>query len=85
MKTRHIAPVLAAIFLGFALSGAQAATVPCEEMLKQLRAQEAATPPKPAYKTAFDDLKTKGIERCNADDDKRSDAFFAQAMDLLRK
>ncbi len=38
-----------------------------------------------ANKAAYEDLKTKGIERCNADDDKRADDFFKQAMDLLGK
>jgi len=27
----------------------------------------------------------KGIERCNADDDKRADDFFAQAMAIMGK
>jgi hypothetical protein len=31
------------------------------------------------------DLETKGIERCNADDDKRADGFFADALKIMGK
>lgn len=61
----------------------RAASMPCEEALKQLRDKEATTVVADAQKALYDDLKTKGIERCNADDDKRADDFFAQAMALL--
>jgi 2-methylisocitrate lyase-like PEP mutase family enzyme len=81
---RLLAPafVMVVSFAGFS---AHAANVPCEEMLKQLRAQETATPVSDANKTAYEDLKAKGIERCNADDDKRADDFFSQAAALLGK
>jgi hypothetical protein len=58
---------------------------PCEEMLKQLRAAVDAA------KLSDDDaanvkaLEDKGIERCNADDDKRADDFFGQAMKIVSK
>lgn len=60
-----------------------AASMPCEEALKQLRDKEATTAVADAQKALYDDLKAKGIERCNADDDKRADDLFAQAMALL--
>lgn len=84
MKAHVIAPLFAMLCVA-GLGVAQAATVPCEEALKELRAKEASTPPAAANKTAYDELQTKGIERCNADDDKRADDFFKQAMDLLGK
>ena len=62
---------------------AQAANVPCEDALKDLRAAEAAAKPSDADKTKIADLEAKGVERCNADDDKRADDFFAQAMKIL--
>ena len=34
---------------------------------------------------AVAELQTKGTERCNADDDKRADAFFADALKLAGK
>lgn len=84
--TRSIIVALAlAMVAGAAMPAARAAGTPCEDMLKTLRAKEAATPPAAASKAAFEDLKAKGIERCNADDDKRADDFFAQAIALLGK
>ncbi|QKC94087.1 hypothetical protein [Mesorhizobium sp. NZP2298] len=62
-----------------------AATAPCEETLKALRAAQAATKLNDADKNKVSELETKGIERCNADDGKRADDFFAQAMKVMGK
>jgi hypothetical protein len=32
-----------------------------------------------------DDLEAKAVERCNADDDARSDKFLAEAMKIMGK
>lgn len=64
---------------------AQAANVPCEDALKDLRAAEATAKLSDADKAKVAELETKGVERCNADDDKRADDFFAQAMKILGK
>jgi hypothetical protein len=69
----------------YAATWAHAANVPCEELLKQLRAAEASGKPSDADKAKIADLEAKGIERCNADDDKRADEFFNQALKLLGK
>ncbi|MFK0161070.1 hypothetical protein [Rhizobium sp. NPDC090279] len=69
----------------YAANAAQAANVPCEELLKQLRAAEATAKPSDADKAKISDLESKGIERCNADDDKRADEFFNQALKILGK
>ena len=66
-------------------NAALAAPVPCEEALKELRAAEAAAKPSDADKVKISDLEAKGVERCNADDDKRADEFFSQAMKILGK
>ena len=63
----------------------QAANVPCEDALKELRAAEANAKLGDADKNKVSELETKGIERCNADDDKRADEFFTQAMKVLGK
>jgi hypothetical protein len=84
MRYRLVAPLCGLLFIA-GLAGAHAANVPCEEALKELRAKESSTPPSAANKAAYPDLQAKGIERCNADDDKRADDFFKQAMDLLGK
>ncbi|WP_413207728.1 hypothetical protein [Rhodospirillum sp. A1_3_36] len=55
--------------------------LPCETMLSDLRdGIGKATPP-----NAVADLQAKALERCNADDDARADAFSAQALSLLVK
>ena len=74
----------AAIACGVSLFAQAAyAKVPCEETLKEVRtARDAATP---ADVAKVDDLIAKGIERCNADDDTRSNDFFAQAMTAMGK
>jgi hypothetical protein len=67
------------------MSSVYAATAPCEETLKTLRAAEATATLSAADKSKVSELEAKGIERCNADDDKRADEFFAQAMKVMGK
>lgn len=88
-RTPIVKKLTLALLLGVSLAGAllphaQAATGPCEDMLKQLRdAEAAAINVTDANKAAIADLEAKGIERCNADDDKRADDFFTQALNIL--
>jgi hypothetical protein len=71
---------------GFSIAAMAADTVPCEDMLKTTKdALAAATTLAAADKTAIDALIVKGTERCNADDDKRADGFFGDAMKLMGK
>ncbi|MEP6564949.1 MAG: hypothetical protein ABJB10_07395, partial [Mesorhizobium sp.] len=74
---------LAALAIASPISSASAAPAPCEETLKTLRAAEAEAKLGDTEKTKVSELETKGIERCNADDDKRADDFFAQAMKIM--
>lgn len=62
-----------------------AAPAPCEDMLKDVRAAKATASLNEADKAAVTQLEAKGVERCNADDDKRADEFFAQALKLMGK
>ncbi|MDB5529582.1 MAG: hypothetical protein JWR51_2685 [Devosia sp.] len=58
--------------------------LPCEDMLAQYRAvQPKAASLDDATKAKVADLEAKGLERCNADDDKRADDFFGQAIQLI--
>jgi hypothetical protein len=77
----------AAAFSALSLSSSlsYAATIPCEDALKQLRALEGASTASDAIKAEAAKLEAKGVERCTADDDKRADDFFAQATKLLAK
>lgn len=85
MKKSVLAVALAAIAFANPILSASAASTPCETSLKDLRAAEATAKLSDTDKTKVAELETKGIERCNADDDKRADDFFAQAMKILGK
>lgn len=64
---------------------AVAEDVPCEDMLKDLRAAEEGAQLSTADATKVKELEDKGIERCTADDDAHADEFFAQALKILGK
>ncbi|MDB5203953.1 MAG: hypothetical protein JWQ27_3362 [Ferruginibacter sp.] len=58
--------------------------LPCEDMLAKYRAvQPNAASLDDATKAKVVELEAKGLERCNADDDKRADDFFGQAIQLI--
>jgi hypothetical protein len=61
------------------------AAAPCEDMLKSMRQAKASAQLTPADKQKVDTLEAKAVERCNADDDARSDAFLAEAMKVMGK
>lgn len=84
MKSLLIAVALTSV-ASFFLPAAAFAKVPCEETLKDVRAARTSAKLSDADATKVDDLITKGIERCNADDDNRSNAFFGDAMTAMGK
>lgn len=45
--------------------------------------RDTAGSKKPSDQAKYDEAMNKGLERCNADDDKRADGFFAAAFALL--
>jgi len=77
------APV-ASIGVATAVTDANGRPLPCEDLLAAVRATMTTSPPA-ADQARLDELEGKGIERCNADDDKRADDFFAQALALMGK
>ncbi|TPK71821.1 hypothetical protein FKO01_26635 [Mesorhizobium sp. B2-3-3] len=85
MRRYALAIALGIVAVSGPVSSVFAATAPCEETLKTLRAAEATAKLGDADKNKVSELETKGIERCNADDDKRADDFFAQAMKVMGK
>jgi hypothetical protein len=87
MKTLFLASVVTAIAgVGFVILAFMAnAAVPCEDMLKQLRAAMQTVKLSDADMTKVTDLENKGVDRCNADDDTRANRFFAEAMKLMGK
>lgn len=72
------APAAAA---GFAVTNADGSPLPCEVALKAVR--DASATKTATDQAAYDTAMAKGLERCNADDDKRADGFFADAFALL--
>jgi uncharacterized membrane protein len=88
MKTLAAAAFFNAVvmvgFIAVALP-AHAATVPCEEMLKDMRTAKASAKISDADMAKVKDLEAKAVERCNADDDTRSDKFLTDAMKLMGK
>lgn len=92
MKTLTTTLVAAGLLNALIMSGfiaaampAHAATVPCEDMLKEMRATKAKAKLSDADMAKVNDLEAKAVERCNADDDTRSDKFLADAMALMGK
>lgn len=80
-----LATTMLALSLSIGANAAAAAVIPCEDLLKQLREAEKAASLNAADKTKVEELKSKGIERCNADDDKRADSFFDEALKIVSK
>jgi hypothetical protein len=80
-------PILFAgvVVLAAFASSARADDVRCENMLADLRAALQDAHPSDADAAKIKELEDKGIERCNADDDKHADEFFGQALNILGK
>jgi len=80
-------PVLFASVVALAAlaTPATADEVPCENLLADLRAALQDAQPSDADAAKVKELEDKGIERCNADDDKHADEFFVQALKILGK
>lgn len=68
---------------GIAVTDEAGRALPCEVMLKAVADGLATTAISAADKAAATNFQTKGLERCNADDDARADGFSAQALALL--
>ena len=62
-----------------------AAAVPCEDVLVTLNDALAKAKLSDADMKTVTDLKTKGEERCTAEDDRRADDFFNQALAIVTK
>ena len=58
--------------------------LPCEAMLADVTAAASARPPTGEAAAKVADLVAKATERCNADDDRHSDAFSAAALQALQ-
>jgi len=68
---RHVA--------GIAVTDETGHALPCEEMIGQLKTALEGKTASPEVA----DLRSKALERCNADDDTRADAFAAKALSRI--
>ena len=70
---------------GFTSLASAATAVPCEDILKTLTEAMAKVKLNDADMKAVTDLKAKGEERCKAEDDRRADGFFNDALAIVTK
>lgn len=73
----------ATLVAGVAVTDANGRALPCEVMIATVQSALATTIAPEATKANATEMQTKALERCNADDDARADAFSAQALALL--
>lgn len=85
MKNLFRATALATILSGAIIPAFGANPVPCEKMLDDVRTALRSANLSDADRSKVAELESKGIERCNADDDTHSDEFFAQALKIMGK
>lgn len=78
-----IGDVAVTLVSGIAVTGSDGRPLPCEDMLKAVVGGLASATLNATDRATVTDFQTKATERCNADDDARSDAFSAQALALL--
>jgi hypothetical protein len=77
-------PGSASMVNGIAVTDTSGHAIPCEEMITKLKDASAKAKPSAGDKVSADDFLAKAIERCNADDDARADAFSAQGLALTQ-
>ena len=71
------------VISGIAVTDDAGHAVPCEDLINRLKDASAKPGIDPAKKVKAADFLSKALERCNADDDTRADAFSAQGIALL--
>ena len=72
----------ATLIAGIAVTDATGHAIPCEAMLKDLKAAIDSGKIAAADQAQAVGLQSKATERCNADDDRRADAFTAEGLAL---
>ena len=70
---------------GFNSLANAAAAVPCEDVLMTLNDALAKAKLNDVDAKTVADLKAKGEERCTAEDDRRADGFFNDALAIVTK
>lgn len=70
---------------GIAVTDVNGHPIPCEDLIGQLKTASAKAGISSDSKAKAADFLTKALERCNADDDQRADAFSAQGLAVLNQ
>ncbi len=70
---------------GFTSLASAATAVPCEDVLKTLTDAMTKAKLNDADMKTVTELKAKGEERCKAEDDRRADGFFNDALTIVTK
>jgi hypothetical protein len=85
MRTIVAAAVLnILVAMGFIIISIPAqASIPCEDMLQKMLAARSSLQLAEVDARRVNDLEVKAVERCNADDDARSDRLLAQAIQIM--
>lgn len=84
MKKIILTLAFSALLFGRLAGGfAHAAPVACEDLKAKVETEMQTKKPAPADQAKFDELKAKGDERCQAEDDRRADDFYKQALTLI--
>ena len=83
-KIMHVLAAAAALSTAIA-AAANAAPVPCEQMLKDVKAAIATAQVPAADVDKAKAAEQQGLDRCKADDDAGADQHFAEALKLLGK
>lgn len=73
------------VIKGIAVTDVNGHAIPCEDLIGQLKTASAKPGISADNKAKADDFLSKALERCNADDDQRADAFSAQGLALLNQ
>lgn len=77
--------LVATTFAGFGSIAYAATAVPCEDVLAALDAAMVTAKLSDSDMKIVADLKAKGQERCTAEDDRRADGFFNDALAIATK
>ena len=83
-KITQILAAAAALSAALAVS-ASAAPMPCEQMLKEVKAAIETAQVPAADMDKAKAAEQQGLDRCKADDDAGADQHFAEALKLLGK
>ncbi len=82
-STSSVADLPPIAVVKFSTTNTDGNPVPCELTLAKMRAVLASVAPSSSNKARFEDLKSRGIERCRANDDAQANAYLSEALGMI--